>query len=194
MEIEDMKKAIESEDTPVETSRSVDELDRILRARARLFRRGTARRFVLELAGAGLIYLLVLCFVILSGQPLASFHVKLLAISVAGLAVLAAAFGRFFVLTRAEIMGLPAREHLDRMLRRQKRLLRFYSVWAYAFSLIFAIVFWDDHSFRALSSAWKAGTTLYLLAVILMTKPYLNLIYGRQIRALEEQLRSWDIK
>ena len=141
-----------------------------------------------------MIYLLVLGFVILSGRPLASFHVKLLAISACGLAVLAAAFGRFFVLTRAEIMGLPAREHLDHVLRRQRRLLRFYGIWAYAFSLLFGVVFWEDHSFRALSSAWKVGTTLYLLAVILMTKPYLNLIYGRQIRALEEQLRGWDLK
>ncbi len=194
MEIKDIKNAMESEDTAGNGNRSIDELDRMLRARARLFRRGTVRRFVFELAGAGLIYLFVLGLVILSGRPLASFHVKLLVISVAGLVVLAAAFGRFFVLTKAEIMGLPAREHLDRILRRQKRLMRFYSVWVYAFSLIFAVVFWGDHSFRALSPAWKVGTTVYLLAVILMTKPYLHLIYGRQIRALEEQLRNWDIE
>jgi hypothetical protein len=192
MEIEDLKIAMEEEQRRCETNRSVDDLDRALRTRARTFRRGMVRRFLLELAGAGLIYLLVLGLVILSGRPLAAFHVKLLVVSVLGFAALTTAFARFFLLTRSGIMGLPAREHLVCMLRRQKRLVRFYSLWVYVCTLIFAVVFWGDQSFRSLSSAWKAGTTLYLLVVGLMTRPYLHLIYGRQLRAIEEQLRSWD--
>ncbi len=193
MELEDLKKMIDTASQGTTVAKTPDELERELTVVAARFRRGFTLRAAFEFLAGGLVFLLVLAFVLIVGRPLASFQVKLVIIAAVGYLTLAALFGRYFARTRAGSLSLSAREHLEKTLARQKQLLRVYAFAGEIACLIYAVVFWSDASFRALPLGWKAGTTAYVAVFAIVIRPYVRLLYGRRLRALEEQLKVWSV-
>jgi hypothetical protein len=191
MELEDLKGMVEAASAKEAPAKTAEELERDLAGLAGRYRRSFALRAALEFLAGGLVFLLVLAFVFVVGKPLASFQVKLVIIAAGGYVAMAAMFGRHFARVRAASLSLSARAHLEMTLAQQKRLLRIYTLAAETVCLIYAVVFWSDASFRALSLGWKAATTAYLAVFAVLVRPYVRWLYGRRLRALEEQLRGW---
>lgn len=191
MEIEELKGKMDAAGAGEAVPRSADELEKALGTAARRFRRASRMGLAMEFAGVGLVYGFVLVYVFILGKPLISFQLKLLAVSVAGVIALSLLFARFFARSRTQSLALPALEHLRTMLALQKRLLWSYEATAYAACAAYAVLFWTDSAFRALTVPWKAGTMIYLIAVAAVVRPYLRSLYGRPIKSLEDQIRGW---
>lgn len=161
-----------------------DEIAAILDAGIRKSRRSVARTFLLELAGVALLYVMVWAMAFFVG-PLRSFQIKIIALSAAGALPIIIFFGRFFAAARPD-MGRPVPEVLDESVRRLRTSLRIYRWGGLVMAAAMGAALWADASFRGLAWGWKWGTTIYILAVAILSFPYLRVLYGRRLRDLEE--------
>jgi len=177
-----------SEDGDREPALPGGELASILKAGIRKSRRSVARTFFLELAGIALLYAMVGAMAFFFG-PLRSFQIKIIILSAAGALPVIVFFGRYFAAARPD-MGRSLAEVLDESVRRLRTSVRIYRWGGLAMAAAMGAALWTDAAFRGLSWGWKWGATLYILAIAILSFPYLRSLYGRRLRALEELSRE----
>lgn len=166
-----------------------EELAAILREGARMSHRAVRRAFVRELVVIALVYAFAAAVVLVFGQPLRSFQLKIIILSVLGAVPVIVLFVRYLAGTRPDL-GRSVLEVLDASIRRLRTVIRFYRWAGLGLATLMAAALWTDAGFRGLPPGWRWGVTAFILATAVLSIPYLQAVYGRRLGELEDLARD----
>jgi hypothetical protein len=169
-----------------------DELAAMLRKGVRDSRRAVRRAFFRELTVIALIYTLAAAVVIIFGQPLASFQLKIVVLSAAGAVPVIALFVRYLAGARSDL-GRPVLGVVNDSIRGLRAIIRVYRWAGLTLAAAMATALWTDAGFRDLPPGWKWGVTAYILVAASLSIPYLRAVYGRRLRELEDLSRDAEV-
>jgi hypothetical protein len=143
------------------------------------------RAFVIELAIIGAIYLFFVAMIIFFNGEIRSFMYKLVVITFIGFLPTAYRLYQSQLWINCMDYSIDIRSNLVAFLTYYKTTLKWYWWSSMIISVLMFIMFFTDKDFLAMPMEWKIGTCVYIILVLLLTRPYLKKVYGRHVQEFE---------
>jgi hypothetical protein len=143
------------------------------------------RAFIVELITLCAIYLFFVGMIIIFHGAVQSFVYKLVAITFIGFLPTVYRLYQSQLWINAMDYANDLRSNLLAFLTYYKTTLRWYGWSSMIISVLMFIMLFTDEDFLALGIGWKIGTCVYVILVLLLTKPYLKKVYGRHVKQFE---------
>lgn len=181
MELDDFKTAWNKSDESSVTRESLQQkITRIEKSGRKIH-----RAFVIELIIVGSIYLFFVGMIIIFNEAIQSFMYKLMLIPLIGFLP---TFYRLYQSQRwinSMDYSIDLRSNVLAFLTYYRTTLKWYGWSSMIISVLIVIMLFTDADFLGLGFGWKIGTCAYIIVILLLTKPYLRISYGRHVQEFE---------
>ncbi|HZY79428.1 MAG TPA: hypothetical protein VFE50_07895 [Cyclobacteriaceae bacterium] len=152
--------------------------------------RSIRRVFYIEMAFVAVAYLGFIWLVLAMGDSMFSYMYKLVAAT--GIATVPVSWRMYKSQRWINSMDytIDMRSNMVAFLSYYKTTLRWYQWSTYIIILVILVLFFTDGDFIALPYKVKVTAVVYLVAVFLLTEPYIRMVYGKRIAVFENFLKE----
>jgi hypothetical protein len=181
MELDDLKAAWNKDAKLTLTRESLQQRITRIEKSGRKIRRA----FVLELVVIGAIYLFFVGSIVIFQGEIQSFIYKLVAITSIGFLPAVYRLYRSQQWINAMDYANDIRSNLVAFLAYYKTTLKWCWWSSMIISMLMFIILFTDKDFLVMDIEWKIGTCVYILLVMVITRPYIKKVYARHIQEIE---------